>query len=209
MFGLQRIFGKTEAFFTLLEQSAEESRHSIQSIIRIISHPEQIPTLDDLAQTRRKEKQITEQIRDLLTRTWFLGLDREDIEDLSQILYRIPKMAEKFAERFILSQDVVRHIDFSRHIDLLDRCSEAVITMVKDLRSNRNLQEVKQKNDRLQYFEGEADKLMLALYRDLYSGNHEAVLIFVLKDLFEMLEACIDSCRDGGNVIYRIVLKNS
>jgi uncharacterized protein len=209
MFGLQRFFGKTEAFYTLLEQSAEESRHSIQNIIDIISRPSQIPTLDALANIRRNEKRIMEEIRELVTRTWLLGLDREDIEDLSQILYRIPKMAEKFAERFIVSQSAVLQFDFSRHIDLLDQCSEMVMSMVKDLRRESSRSNIKEKNDRLQYFEGEADKLMLELYRDLYSSSHDAVRILQLRDLFEMLETCIDSCRDGGNVIYRIVLKNA
>jgi uncharacterized protein len=31
----------------------------------------------------------------------------------------------------------------------------------------------------------------------------------VLRDLFELLEKLIDRCRDAGNVIFQIVLKNS
>jgi uncharacterized protein Yka (UPF0111/DUF47 family) len=31
----------------------------------------------------------------------------------------------------------------------------------------------------------------------------------LVKDLFELLEKAIDRCRDVGNVIYSIVLKNS
>ena len=30
-----------------------------------------------------------------------------------------------------------------------------------------------------------------------------------LKDLYELLEKVIDRCRDAGNVIFHIVLKNS
>jgi uncharacterized protein Yka (UPF0111/DUF47 family) len=81
--------------------------------------------------------------------------------------------------------------------------------MVKQLRAGHELEEMKEQNDRLQYVEGEADKLMLELYRDLYSGRHDPVKVVMLKDLYELLEKVIDRCRDAGNVIYNIVLKNS
>jgi uncharacterized protein Yka (UPF0111/DUF47 family) len=33
--------------------------------------------------------------------------------------------------------------------------------------------------------------------------------LLLRKDLFELLEKAIDRCRDAGNVIYAIALKNS
>ena len=57
--------------------------------------------------------------------------------------------------------------------------------------------------------EGEADKHMMSLYKDLYSGKYEAIHVIALKDLYELLEKIIDRCRDSGNVLAHIVLKNS
>jgi uncharacterized protein Yka (UPF0111/DUF47 family) len=206
---LSRLFGKSDHYFALLEASAEESRHSIESVIKIISHPELVPTLDEFVQSRRKEKRIAEQISEALVKSFLLAMDREDIEALSHVLYRIPKTAEKFAERFIISSNIVKNVSFSRHVELLQHSAETIVDMVKGLRGRLGIARMKELNDRLQYYEGEADKLILALHQDLYSGSHEPIQIFVLKDLFELLENCIDCCRDGGNVIYQIVLKNS
>ena len=36
-----------------------------------------------------------------------------------------------------------------------------------------DLERIKDLNDKLQYLEGEADKHMMALYKDLFSGKHE------------------------------------
>jgi uncharacterized protein Yka (UPF0111/DUF47 family) len=72
-----------------------------------------------------------------------------------------------------------------------------------------NLEKVKELNDRLQFIEGEADNHMMTLYKDLFSGKHEPVQVIVLKDLYELLEKIIDKCRDAGNVVAQIVLKNS
>ena len=209
MFSLQRFFGKPDKFFTLLEASAGQAKASIDQVVRVISNPEQVPSLDEFVLSRRKEKRITEEISEELVRTFVTALEREDIEELARALYRIPKTAEKFAERFILGARVAKHTDFSRHVGLLGQAAETLQEMVKGLRGQMNLAKMKEYNDRLQYFEGEADKLMLDHYRELYDGTHEATSIFILKDLFEILETCVDCCRDTGNVIYNIVLKNS
>jgi uncharacterized protein Yka (UPF0111/DUF47 family) len=71
------------------------------------------------------------------------------------------------------------------------------------------MEKIKELNDRLQYIEGEADKLMLVLLRDLYSGRHEPLKVIILKDLYELMEKVIDRCRDAGNVVVQVVLKNS
>ncbi|HRO26836.1 MAG TPA: pit accessory protein, partial [Luteimonas sp.] len=54
-----------------------------------------------------------------------------------------------------------------------------------------------------------ADRLMLELYRDIYSGKLDAQQMFLLKEFFEILEKAIDRCREAGVVAYEIVLKNS
>lgn len=208
MFNLQRFFGKPDKFFSLLEASAEQARSSIDSVVKILSQPDQMPSLDEFVLSRRKEKRITEEISEELVKTFVTALKREDIEELARSLYRIPKTAEKFAERFILGSRIARHTNFGRHVALLGQAADTLQEMVRGLRGQMNLAKMKEQNDRLQYFEGEADKLMLDHYRELYDGSHEATTIFILKDLFEILETCVDCCRDTGNVIYNIVLKN-
>jgi hypothetical protein len=72
-----------------------------------------------------------------------------------------------------------------------------------------DLEKVKDLNDKLQFLESEADNHMMSLYKDLFSGKYEPVQVIVLKDLYELLEKVIDRCRNVGNVIARIALKNS
>jgi uncharacterized protein Yka (UPF0111/DUF47 family) len=91
----------------------------------------------------------------------------------------------------------------------LERATDHVCEMVGSLRAGMNLEKIKDLNDKLQYIEGEADKHMMSLYKDLYSGKYEAIQVIALKDLYELLEKIIDRCRDAGNVLAHIVLKNS
>ena len=209
MFSLQTIFGKGDRFYTLLENSAEEARVSVQALVKIIKDRPSVPSMEDFVLSRRKEKRIAEEISEELVKTFVTALEREDIEALSNALYKIPKTAEKFAERFILGAERLQDVDFSRHVVMLEQATDIIVLMIRQLRQGYELEKMKEQNDRLQYVEGEADKLMLDLYQDLYSGRHDAVKVVMLKDLYELLEKVIDRCRDAGNVIYHIVLKNS
>ena len=209
MFSLQTIFGKGDKFFSLLEAASEESRRSVQALIKIIQNSGQTPTLDEFVLARRKEKRINEQISEELVKTFVTALEREDIEALSNALYKIPKTAEKFAERYIMGGKLLRGADFSRHVTMLDQATTTIQAMVKQLRHGHHLEKMKEQNDKLQYIESQADELIIDLYKDLYSGKFEPLQAILMKDLYELLEKVIDRCRDAGNVIYHIVLKNS
>jgi uncharacterized protein Yka (UPF0111/DUF47 family) len=210
MFSLQRFFGRSELFFDLLEQSALEARESVDLIKSTLINPTrgQSP-LDEFALLRKKDKRITEEIREALTQSFVTPLEREDIEALAIALYKIPKTLEKFCERLLLSPERFRAEDFSRQMQLLEQATETVLKMTRALRSSPGTEAMKEQNERLQYLEGEADKLMLELLRALYSGKQDPVTVIALKDLYDLLEKVIDRCRDVGNVIFHVVLKNS
>src|ERR1043166_2787249 len=131
MFSLQKILGKDDKFFELLEASAEEARHSVQALNQILSRPNVTPKLADFHQSKEADKRITERINEALVTTFVSQLEREDIEVLSAALYKIPKTVEKIAERFIISVAVIRDVSFSRHIELLDAATKEVLAMVK------------------------------------------------------------------------------
>jgi len=209
MFSLQRLLGKEDMFFELLEASAQEAHNSVQALIKLSKALDEPVKLEEFKRLRRKDKEITAQIYNAIYTTFVTVLEREDIEALCHALYRIPKSVEKFSERILLAPQQVRGVDFSRQIDLLDQATDCVIQMVKSLRHGTDLDEIKNLNDRLHQVENEADKIIMELYRDLFSGKHDALKVIVLKDLYELLEKIIDRCRDTGHVISQIVLKNS
>ena len=209
MNALKKLLGYDDKFFNLLEASAAEAQSSVQLLVGMLKKANGMPMLDEFIQTRRKDKQITEEISEQLCKTFVTPLEREDIEALSIALYKIPKTVEKFSEKFALCHEHIREVDFSRQVNILEQTTETVTQMVKKLRQRTHLEYVKEQNDRLHYLEGEADKLIMSLIKDLYSGRHEPLKVIIIMDLYETLERIIDRCRDAGNVIFQIVLKYS
>jgi uncharacterized protein Yka (UPF0111/DUF47 family) len=206
---LKKLLGYDDKFFNLLEASAAEAQSSVQLLVGMIKQANGMPTLDEFIQTRRKDKRITEEISEQLCKTFVTPLEREDIDALSIALYKIPKTVEKFSEKYALCHEHIRDVDFSQQVNILEQTTETVTQMVKKLRQRAHLEYVKEQNDRLHYLEGEADKLMMSLIKDLYSGSHEPLKVIIIMDLYETLERIIDRCRDAGNVIFQIVLKYS
>jgi uncharacterized protein len=209
MFSLQRLLGKEDKFFDLLEASAQEGCASVQALKKLVTNPNQANALDDFALSRRKDKAITAEISEALCTTFVTALEREDIEALSIALYKIPKTIEKIGERIEIAPQHLKGIDISRQLDMLEKATETVLMMLKELRGGVKLERMKDINDRLQHIEGQADKLVLELLKELYSGKVSDVQVVFLKDLYELLEKVTDRCRDAGNVITQIVLKNS
>jgi uncharacterized protein Yka (UPF0111/DUF47 family) len=91
----------------------------------------------------------------------------------------------------------------------MDTAVEIVLTIISELRKKLHLERVKTLNEEIQQVEGEADKLILECLRDLYTGQKDAVQVIILKDLYDLMEKVVDRCRDAGNVVAHIVLKNS
>jgi hypothetical protein len=100
-------------------------------------------------------------------------------------------------------------MDFVRQIEIMEQATDVVLAMVMQLRNMKDLEKIRELNDKLQYLEGEADQLMMDLLKDLYSGRYEPLRAMVIRDLYELMEKVIDRCRDAGNVVMHIVLKNS
>ena len=211
MFSIQKLFSKDDTFFDLLESSAEEARRSVQTLTQVLSSPSKPASLQEFHASKETDKRITEQISEALVKTFVTQLEREDIEVLSGALYRVPKTVEKFVERFIICSALVKDVDFSRHIVLLNQATAQLLAMVKLLRDlgQGRLEQTKDMNRNLQQIEGNADKLALELLADLYSGKYDATRVLALRDLYDLLEKIVDRCRDAGNVVTHIVLKNS
>jgi uncharacterized protein len=209
MFSVQELLGQKDEFFDLLEASAREGRSSVEALVRLLTSKNPAALAPEFAESRRKEGELRRKISQAVYDTFVTALEREEIETLSNALYRIPKTVEKFVARLQLTPQRVQGVDFSRQTSLLDEAAANVVEMVKSLRNGMDLEEIRALNDRMQYLEGEADKAILVLFEDLFSGKCDPVTVVVRKDLFELLEKAIDRCRDVGNVISNIALKNS
>lgn len=205
------LFKRDEAFYDLLEASAAEARHCAVLLKDVIAHlgGDSSAQLEAIRASRRKHKKLAQEITEKLCKTFITPLDREDIEALSGAMHRVPKTVEKIAERMALCPVKFTSDIVSKQVALLDQATQEVENMVKGLRQKITLEKIQDMQDRLQHIEGDGDKVLMDLLRQLYNQQVEPIEVIILKDLYEILERAIDRCRDAGNVIFQVVLKYS
>src|SRR5213595_1089396 len=212
MISIGRFLGHDQKFYDLLEASAQQADTSVHHLVDLLAKIDNKDSFGDLAafaESRREDKRITQELTEELTKTFVTPLEREDIQALAASLYKIPKTVEKIGERILICPSDMHGVSFRKHLDLLDQAAECVLDMVKDLRKGIDAPRAREKNNRLQNIEGNADKLELDVLRDLYHGEYDAKHVIFLRDIYELLEKVIDRCRDAGNIILQVVLKYS
>ena len=208
MFSLQTIFGSGQQFYTLLDEAAQAAHDSAKALHTMMKATDRQPALDAFKLARLRERAASDKIGKALVDSFITPIEREDIEALGSALYKIPKQVERFADRFDLARHRLEHIDFAPRAAMLEQAAAVVVEMVRELPELR-LDRMKALSDRLRVIEMEADRLILELHRDIYSGTLDPGEMFLLKEFFEIMEKAIDRCREAGVVAYQIVLKNS
>jgi hypothetical protein len=212
MFSISKFLGHDQKFFDLLEGSAQQADNSVHHLVALLTRLEQHDSpqsLDEFVHSRRRDKQITQELTEQLCKTFITPFEREDIQALAASLYKIPKTVEKIGERILICPGDLKGRNFQKHLELLDQAAETVLSMVKELRKGTDAATAREMNSRLQAIEGSADQLELDLLRDLYHGPYGPKQIIFFRDLFELLEKVIDRCRDAGNIVLQMVLKYS
>ena len=208
MFSLQTIFGSGQQFYTLLDEAAQAAHDSAKALHTMMKATDRQPALDAFKLARLRERAASDKIGKALVDSFITPIEREDIEALGSALYKIPKQVEKFADRYSLAIQHLEGIDFAPRAAMLEQAASVVVEMVHEIKK-MNIDRMTSLNEKLRAIENEADRLMLELYRDIYSGKLDPLQMFLLKEFFEILEKAIDRCRDAGNVIYHVVLKNA
>lgn len=209
MQSLQKLLGKEDRFFQLLASSAEQAQAAALALRHFLTSPPAQRNLQGFVDIRRRDKSITGEINEILCTTFVSSLEAEDIETLSTNIYKIPKTVEKIAERILLAPQHLSSIELSDQVNMLERCTGVLLQMVREMQQGMTRGRVKTLNDQLQSIEGEADKAVLELLRGIYNESKDPGRVVFLKDIFELLEKVTDRCRDAGNTIFRITLKNA
>ena len=208
MFSLQTIFGQGKQFYALFNEAADAAYDSTKALHAMLRDRARTPSLEPFKHARQRERVASDKISQALVDSFITPFEREDIEALGSALYKIPKQVERFADRFDLARHRLEGIDFAPRAAMLEKAAGVVVEMVRELPELR-LDRMKALSDRLRVIEMEADRLILELHRDIYSGTLDPGEMFLLKEFFEIMEKAIDRCREAGVVSYEIVLKNS
>jgi predicted phosphate transport protein (TIGR00153 family) len=202
-----RLIPREERFFDMFVEDAANVLHGarlLEAMLRTYDDPDR--QAKELFAAEHQGDEISHAIGKRLNTTFVTPFDREDIHALISALDDILDVIEEVADTFILY-----HIDrptpaaIEQAAIIVKQC-ELIHEALTKLRGFSGLQRYWIEIHRL---ENEGDQVTRAAVAGLFSTKQEPVEIIKWKDIYALLEHCIDKCEDVANIIEKISIKHA
>jgi len=204
-------FPREDKFYKLLSQQAEFVKSSTDNLSQLFlsKQSDQNQSLALIKAAKAGAKSTSLEITKELCHTFVTPFDREDIQDIADNLYRIPKTIEKIAERVLLHNIPANQGDFDRQVKLIASEAEVMTELILALISKNANKTVIEKAEKLNELEQTGDEIRNDLLKSLYNNERDIKDLLIRRDIYDMLEKVVDRFRDVASVALQIVLKHS
>ncbi len=162
-----------------------------------------------IAACKAEAKRLIEKITREVSLSFVTPFDREDIQEFSVHLYKIPKTIDKIRERLELHDIKSDGAGFGRQVDLIVQEAVAMQDIVEALTKKGSEKAIIAKVDVLHDLETKGDEVLGELLKKLFAETTDPRDLILRKDIYDMLEKVLDRYRDASAVALQIVLKHS
>ncbi len=198
---------KDREFFDLFEEAALNISRAGEMLEEMLSSfPEKASLARDILLAEQEGDRITHDIFSRLNQTFVTPIDREDIILLASALDDVVDLTEEAADYLILYKIEAPMEQAQRLACILrDACRQVAAAMPR----MRSFEDISHFTVEIHRLENEGDRIVRAAMADLFSNSTEAVEVVKWKDVYALLEDCIDKCEDVANIIEKIVVKHA
>jgi predicted phosphate transport protein (TIGR00153 family) len=195
-------------FYELFTRAGENALDAARKAeTRFREHPNSSVSQADIKDSEHAGDRITHDIIQLLNTQYVTPFDREDIYQLATAIDDVVDNIDEacdLLELYGVESPAKQAIEQCR---ILVSAAEHLAGALADLKSRRNIQ---QELVELKAMEDEGDRIVREAIADLFRDSRiDPLVVIRWKDIFEKLEASIDSCETAANVIGNIVVKNA
>jgi uncharacterized protein len=191
--------------FTRAGENALEAARKAETRFR--EHPNSSVSQADIKAAEHAGDRITRDIIQLLNTQYVTPFDREDIYQLATAIDDVVDNIDEACDLLELYGVESPTRQAIEQCGILVAAAEHLARGLADLKNRRIIQ---QELLDLKAMEDEGDRVVRDAIADLFRDPRiDPLVVIRWKDIFEALEASIDSCETAGNVIGNIVVKNA
>jgi len=198
---------RDRAYFELFEEAGQNAAAAAGLLERmLVNFPDTRELAAQILECEHQGDRITHEIIDRLNHTFVTPIDREDILALASALDDIVDYTEEVADYlglYRIEAPMDQAISLARVLNLA--CQE-IGKAIPLLRGFRDLSAHTVEVNRL---ENEGDTITREAVASLFDAPIDPMVVIRWKDLFERLEAAIDSTERVAYILEGIVIKNS
>jgi predicted phosphate transport protein (TIGR00153 family) len=199
---------RDRAYFELFEEAGRNATLAAQLLERLLENfPDSGELADEIRQCEHEGDRITHDIIDRLNHTFVTPIDCEDILALSSALDDIVDYTEEVADYLGLYRI---EAPMDQAISLAHVLSMACQEIGKAIPLLRGFKpEISEHTVEVNRLENEGDRITREAVASLFDARIDPMVVIRWKDIFERLEAAIDSTEHVADILYGIVIKNS
>jgi len=150
--------------------------------------------------------EVIHEIFTRLNQTFITPIDPEDIHNISSALDNVLDGIEDTAHRLVSYRIDPIPDTMVTLSEIVASCAAALNKAFSALEKNGPIMDHCIEINRL---ENEADRLGRSAVVDLFNKEKDPITLIKLKEVYEFIEATIDSCEDVADVLQNVVVKNS
>jgi len=203
-----RIFPREERFFDLFVDDAANVLAAAKRLEQMLrSYDDREQAAKELFAMEHHGDEISHLIGRRLNTTFVTPFDREDIHALISALDDVLDLIEEAADTFILYNiDRPTPAAIQQGAIIAKQCAVIHEALTK-LPEFQGLNEYWIEIHRL---ENEGDRVVRAAVAELFSNERiKPTELVKWKDVYALLESCIDKCEDVANILERIAVKQA
>ena len=203
----QVLMSRDRHFFDLFEEAAGNIQRAADLLDQMLrGYPDNADLARDILICEQEGDRITHDIIQRLNQTFVTPIDREDIYALASALDDIVDFTEEVADYLGLYKVEAPMEQSQRLAHVLLQASRAVADAIPRLRGFKDISHYTVEINRL---ENDGDRIVREAVASLFDTGIDPMVVIRWKDLFERLEAAIDSTEKVANILEGIVIKNS
>lgn len=210
---LSKLLPSEDKFFALMKSlsaKAEQGTILLKQFTESPLGPERDALSRQIESVKAEAKDIMNKITHEVAMSFITPFDREDIQEFSLHLYKIPKTIDKIRERLELHNIRSDAGEFSRQVELIVEEAAAMQEIVEALTNKGASKTIAGKVEMLHDLESRGDEVLGDLLARLFADPaNDARELILKKDIYDMLEKVLDRYRDAAAVALQIVLKHS
>lgn len=153
-----------------------------------------------------KGDEVIHEIFTKLNQTFITPIDPEDIHNISSALDNVMDGLEDTAHRLVSYKIDVIPPTMVSLAEIIEACAKTLHAAFTELEKGGPILSHCIEINRL---ENEADRLGRSAVVDLFNNEKDPITLIKLKEVYEFIEATIDSCEDVADVLQNVVVKNS
>ena len=203
----QLLAPREREFFDLFEEAGRNIDRAGQLIERIFADwPDSRELVKELVICEHEGDRITHDIIHRLNQTFVTPIDREDIYALASVLDDVVDFIEEAADFLGLYKIEAPMAQAQQMATILAQACTAIAQAIPRLRGFRDVHHYTVEVNRL---ENEGDRLLREALASLFVTGIDPMLVIRWKDVYERLEAAIDSTERSANILEGILIKNT